>query len=207
MIKGKENMHSNDLEKLKISKAKAALASEIKKNADHHKRAENTSDDASKKPCIANYLKYSDNKQNKNSPELMPPPKLPLPPKPVATLSQMNIEKPADLRNQRDISDKTKKDSKKWVLTDFDIGRPLGKGKFGNVYLARHKETSFIIAMKVLFKDQILKASVEHQVRREIEIQTHLRYLIISLFILGVQISLKILPKIFNLLKKGKYIY
>lgn len=25
----------------------------------------------------------------------------------------------------------------RWKLEDFDIGRPLGKGKFGNVYLAR----------------------------------------------------------------------
>lgn len=65
---------------------------------------------------------------------------------------------------------------KKWVLTDFDIGRPLGKGKFGNVYLAREKKSKFIIAMKVLFKAQIQKADVEHQVRREIEIQTHLRH-------------------------------
>ncbi|XP_034179986.1 aurora kinase C [Osmia lignaria lignaria] len=66
--------------------------------------------------------------------------------------------------------------SKKWVLTDFDIGRALGKGKFGNVYLAREKKSKFIIAMKVLFKAQIEKADVEHQVRREIEIQTHLRH-------------------------------
>ena len=27
-----------------------------------------------------------------------------------------------------------------WTLSDFEIGRPLGKGKFGNVYLAREKE-------------------------------------------------------------------
>lgn len=69
----------------------------------------------------------------------------------------------------------TNQSEQKWVLTDFDIGRPLGKGKFGNVYLAREKKSKFIIAMKVLFKAQIQKADVEHQVRREIEIQTHLR--------------------------------
>lgn len=37
----------------------------------------------------------------------------------------------------------------KWSLDHFDIGRPLGKGKFGNVYLAREKETKFIVAIKV----------------------------------------------------------
>jgi len=29
---------------------------------------------------------------------------------------------------------------KRWSLTDFDIGKPLGRGKFGNVYLARERE-------------------------------------------------------------------
>lgn len=27
----------------------------------------------------------------------------------------------------------------KWTMTDFEIGRPLGQGKFGKVYLAREK--------------------------------------------------------------------
>lgn len=29
---------------------------------------------------------------------------------------------------------------KRWSLTDFDIGKPLGRGKFGNVYLARERQ-------------------------------------------------------------------
>lgn len=65
---------------------------------------------------------------------------------------------------------------KKWGLKDFDIGRPLGKGKFGNVYLAREKSSKFVVALKVLFKNQILQSQVEHQLKREIEIQTHLRH-------------------------------
>ena len=112
---------------------------------------------------------------------------------------------------------------KRWTLSDFDIGRPLGKGKFGallalpgfhthtrwraavivtrclgaeahaslltraccnigpphagNVYLARVKShPEFIVALKVLIKAQLTKANVEHQLRREIEIQSHLRH-------------------------------
>ncbi|EFO26867.1 AUR protein kinase [Loa loa] len=61
-------------------------------------------------------------------------------------------------------------------LSDFEIGRPLGKGKFGNVYLARVKGINFIVALKILFKSQLIKNSVEHQLRREIEIQAHLRH-------------------------------
>ncbi|XP_056404043.1 aurora kinase A isoform X2 [Hyla sarda] len=65
---------------------------------------------------------------------------------------------------------------KQWSLEDFEIGRPLGKGKFGNVYLAREKQSKFILALKVLFKSQLEKAGVEHQLRREVEIQSHLRH-------------------------------
>lgn len=71
----------------------------------------------------------------------------------------------------------------KWALSNFDIGRPLGRGKFGNVYLAREKSTKFVIALKVLFKKQIHAQGIEHQVKREIEIQSHLRHLnILRLF-------------------------
>ena len=63
-----------------------------------------------------------------------------------------------------------------WRLSDFDIGRPLGHGKFGHVYLAREKSTRFVCALKVLFKSQLLKAECEYQLRREIEIQSHLRH-------------------------------
>lgn len=52
----------------------------------------------------------------------------------------------------------------------------MGKGKFGNVYLAREKKSKYVVALKVLFKSQLQKASVEHQLRREIEIQSHLRH-------------------------------
>lgn len=66
--------------------------------------------------------------------------------------------------------------AKRWKLDDFDIGKPLGKGKFGSVYLAREKKSHFIVALKVLFKSQLQTAGVEHQLRREIEIQSHLRH-------------------------------
>mmetsp|Transcript_9062 Transcript_9062/g.13538 ORF Transcript_9062/g.13538 Transcript_9062/m.13538 type:complete len:188 (-) Transcript_9062:452-1015(-) len=63
-----------------------------------------------------------------------------------------------------------------WTLSDFDIGRRLGEGKFGRVYLAREKRSKYIVAIKVLQKRQLLKSGVEHQLRREIEIQSHLRH-------------------------------
>jgi serine/threonine protein kinase len=66
---------------------------------------------------------------------------------------------------------KSKKfEPKNWTIDDFEIGKPLGRGKFGHVYLAREKKSKFIVALKVLYKKQLLKSNVEHQLRREIEI-------------------------------------
>lgn len=70
-----------------------------------------------------------------------------------------------------------------WQLKDFEIGRPLGKGKFGSVYLARTgpkknkpNEPPMICAIKVLFKSQLQKYGVEHQLRREIEVQFNVKH-------------------------------
>ncbi|KAG6472288.1 hypothetical protein ZIOFF_069748 [Zingiber officinale] len=65
---------------------------------------------------------------------------------------------------------------KRWTLNDFDIGKPLGRGKFGHVYLAREKKSNHIVALKVLFKSQLKQSQVEHQLRREVGIQSHLRH-------------------------------
>lgn len=74
------------------------------------------------------------------------------------------------------VNDKKENKKQSWALTDFDLGRPLGKGKFGNVYLAREKASHYVVALKVLFKSQILDSEIEHQVRREVEIQCRLRH-------------------------------
>lgn len=62
---------------------------------------------------------------------------------------------------------------KKWTIADFELGRPLGRGKFGHVYLAREAKSKYIVALKVIFKKQLLASHIEHQLRREIEIQSH----------------------------------
>lgn len=42
----------------------------------------------------------------------------------------------------QDSSEGAAVDQKRWTLNDFDIGKPLGRGKFGHVYLAREKRVS-----------------------------------------------------------------
>jgi len=61
-------------------------------------------------------------------------------------------------------------------LDDIDVGKRLGAGKFGAVYVGRERRTGFIFALKVLDKAQLIKHRVEHQLRREIEIQSHCRH-------------------------------
>lgn len=62
------------------------------------------------------------------------------------------------------------------TLSDFDIGRQLGRGKFGTVFLAKTRCNDFLCAIKVVFKKQIVKNKLEHQLRREIEIMCHLQH-------------------------------
>ena len=98
----------------------------------------------------------------------------------VATLDKPSIPKPKVQDAKDNIvakeSKETQKQEKRWTLSDFDVGRPLGKGKFGRVYLAREKKSNYVVALKVLFKQELIDNHVEKQLRREIEIQSHLRH-------------------------------
>lgn len=61
-------------------------------------------------------------------------------------------------------------------LEDFEIGKKLGKGKFGRVYCVRHKKTGFICALKAMDKSEIVQYNLQKQFRREVEIQTTLNH-------------------------------
>ena len=56
------------------------------------------------------------------------------------------------------------------------MGKPLGKGKFGNVYLAKQKGTGGQCALKVLFKAQMQAADIVNMLRREVEIHCRLKH-------------------------------
>lgn len=72
---------------------------------------------------------------------------------------------------------RSKSPTREWHLSDFDMGRPLGKGKFGRVYMVRTKAApKYILALKTLYKSEIVQSKVEKQIRREIEIQQNLRH-------------------------------
>ncbi|KAH3903469.1 aurora kinase SCDLUD_001109 [Saccharomycodes ludwigii] len=61
-------------------------------------------------------------------------------------------------------------------IQDFEIGKKLGKGKFGKVYCAKHIKSGFIVALKVMDKRELLNYNVTKQFRREVEIQSQLKH-------------------------------
>ena len=67
---------------------------------------------------------------------------------------------------------------RQWAISDFDIGKPLGQGKFGKVYLGREKVSGKkkLVAIKVLNKEQLKSFGVEHQLKHEVEIHTRLKH-------------------------------
>ena len=64
-----------------------------------------------------------------------------------------------EMRSEQLGEDQTVKsfDPEKWSINDIEIGKPLGKGKFGQVYLAREIKTKFIVVLKTFFKKQIIE--------------------------------------------------
>lgn len=68
------------------------------------------------------------------------------------------------------------REERAWKLEDFELGKALGRGKFGSVYAAREKRSGRgkVVALKILYKHQLREAGVVHQVRREVEIHSRL---------------------------------
>jgi serine/threonine protein kinase len=70
--------------------------------------------------------------------------------------NRLNSKSPENASGAKpDQKSRRSQEKKKWKLENFEIGRKMGAGKFGNVYMAREKETKFIVALKVLHKEQV----------------------------------------------------
>jgi len=64
-----------------------------------------------------------------------------------------------------------------WKIGDFAVGKMLGSGKFGRVYLAKEKRgKQTVVAIKSIKKDDIRKERIKYQLVREIEIQKNLHH-------------------------------
>ncbi|KAI4257218.1 MAG: hypothetical protein LQ352_001716 [Teloschistes flavicans] len=102
------------------------------------------------------------------------PPPAPSPPRKASSSARPSDE--TTVQRLSNASPQEKQQPKKFHLGMFEIGKPLGKGKFGRVYLAKERSTGFVCALKVLHKSELQQGKVEKQVRREIEIHSNLRH-------------------------------
>lgn len=130
-------------------------------------------------------------------------------------LSGIKISAPAGLSNVP---------YRQFSMADFEIGKKLGKGKFGKVYCVKDKRTGYICALKAMDKKELIKYNVEKQFRREVEIQSNLRhpnisrlyghfhddknvYLLIEYVAQGELFKVLRQKGVFNDVRASKYIY
>ena len=61
-------------------------------------------------------------------------------------------------------------------IEDFQIGKCLGKGRFGSVFLAKDKRSDALVALKVVKKKTIKDSKMANQIKNEIKIQSCLSH-------------------------------
>ena len=77
----------------------------------------------------------------------MPQPGQPSPRKASGTSSASRLSEELAAQRLSNPSIYDQPQPKKFHLGMFEIGKPLGKGKFGRVYLARERTTGFVCAL------------------------------------------------------------
>lgn len=58
--------------------------------------------------------------------------------------------KPSTVKNKTALKGFSNLKKAELTIKDFQLGRKLGKGRFGNVYLAQEKETRYALAIKII---------------------------------------------------------
>lgn len=66
--------------------------------------------------------------------------------------------------------------NKNLKISDFEIGKTLGKGKLGRVYCCQHKSSGYIVAIKVMNIKELKEFKLTNQLKREISIQGKLQH-------------------------------
>ena len=84
------------------------------------------------------------------------------------------VESKAKEKMLQERSCSTKKRSA--VINGFEIGGVLGKGKFGEVFLGRHREAGFVVALKKVVKSKVVEFKMVEQFCSEIRLHCCLEH-------------------------------
>ena len=60
------------------------------------------------------------------------------------------------------------------IINGFEMSRVLGKGKFGEVFLGRHRDTGFVAAIKKIEKKKVVEYKMIDQFAKEIRLHSSL---------------------------------
>ena len=61
-------------------------------------------------------------------------------------------------------------------MSDFRLGKKIGKGRFGCVYLAQEKRTGMVVALKMVDLHQVKEEQMESQIVEEIKLQMFMKH-------------------------------
>ena len=97
-------------------------------------------------------------------------------PKPAPAPEAASGGKPSAAGKPRNLIDVCTVGARDSPTVTFEIGRPLGRGAFGMVFLARETTTGFVCAIKRIRKRKVLSKGGQglRNIQREIEIHTRL---------------------------------
>jgi aurora kinase, other len=87
-------------------------------------------------------------------------------------------EEDNDDEDDEEENDNNENNCNEWTINDFSIGKPLGRGRFGRVYLAKENRTKhqILCALKILFKSMLMKNKAQVNFKLECELQIKLRH-------------------------------
>ncbi len=57
-----------------------------------------------------------------------------------------------------------------FTIDDFELGKPLGIGRYGQVWLARHRKSGYVVSLKMIAMKNIKSSLDVKNLRREVEI-------------------------------------
>lgn len=65
---------------------------------------------------------------------------------------------------------------RKLTMRDFELGKCVGSGKFGDVHICRHRQTGTIYALKKIFKSTLKEYKMIDQFIKELKIHYKLNH-------------------------------